>query len=232
MKKVLAIVVLVCTGLLSSCASKPAKATIPLSDAPHIIYLVYRNWHTSIVLDAKQLALHSPLLANYVSDQDFVRLGWGDGDYFTGKSKSWGTAGKALLASRSSALQLLTYSAKGLREIPADTIVPLAISERGLQQLIAMVEASVALDKEVPVQVPAMAMAGEEIGIFFQATGHYSLFNNCNSWSVEALQLAGLPLATRISAKGVFAQAGRISHIQGNAGLFSPVAPLLMPSVL
>lgn len=229
MKTIFAVSLAVLACLLSNCASTPTKVRVPLSDTPHIIYLVYRHWHTSIVLDAKQLAVRSPLLASYMGDEDFVRIGWGDGDYFTGKSKSWGSASKALVASRYSALQLLTYSAKGLQEIPADTRVPLAISEPGLQQLIARVEASVALDKQqLPIRLPATAVADEDIGIFFQATHHYSLFNNCNSWSAEALQLAGLPLASRLTAQGVFVQAGHISQIQARAGLFKTLPPSLM----
>lgn len=221
MKKILAFSLATLVCLLSSCASRQAKVSIPVSDAPHIIYLVYRHWHTSIVLDAKQLALHSPLLAEQVRGEDYARIGWGDGDYFTGKSKSWSSAGKALVASRYSALQLLTYSAAGLREIPPQTIVPLAIGDQGLQQLIKMIESSIALDKQMlPLPLHATAAEGEEVGIFFQANGRYSLFNNCNSWSAEALQRAGLPLASRLTAQGVFRQAGEISQVQAQAGLF------------
>lgn len=225
MKKILAFSLATLVCLLSSCASRQAKVSIPVSAAPHIIYLVYRHWHTSIVLDARQLALHSPLLAEQVRGEDYARIGWGDGDYFTGKSKSWGSASKALVASRYSALQLLTYSAQGLQEIPADTIVPLAIGEQGLQQLINMIEASIALDKQLqPIQLPATAAEGEEVGVFFRATGRYGLFYNCNSWSAEALQRAGLPLASRLTAQGVFRQAGEISQVQAQAGLFKALS--------
>lgn len=226
MKKILAFICVWLVCLLSSCASRPVATKVPLQDAPHIIYLVYRHWHTSIVLDAKQLARRSPLLAPYMRGEDFARIGWGDGDYFTGQSKTWGTAGKALVVSRYSALQLLTYTAQGLQEIPADTLVPLAITEQGLRDLIKTIEASIALDPQAkPIPLPATSADGQDIGVFFRATGHYSLFNNCNSWSAEALQLAGMPLASRLTAQGVFQQAGKISQVQAQAGLFKPGLP-------
>lgn len=237
MKALSALVFMVVIVALSGCASNPPPAAVPLDNVQQRIYLVYRNWHTSIVVDAAQLERYSPRLAGdsfwlaaNVHQEKFVRVGWGDGDYFTGKSKSWGSATRALLASNYSALQLLSYSEQGLQQIPPATIVPLAISDKGLQQLIAYVDASLATDSSgAIVPLPGVAVDGLDIGIFFKANSHYSLFNNCNTWTGRALQLAGLPFADRLTAQGVFKQARAISEIQARAGLFKGVpAPLVL----
>ncbi len=209
---------------MAGCSSLPKASAVPVVNTKHTIYFVYRNWHTSIIVDAKQLAMQSPKLAADLRGEKFARIGWGDGDYFTGKSKTWGTAATALVASHYSALQLLTYDEHFLNEIPPETIVPLAISDAGLKQLVRHIDNSIAVDEENVALKLQTYIA--DTGIFFQAVEHYSIFNNCNTWSGQALQLAGLPIANRLTAKGIFAQAQEISRIQAQAGLLSPATKL------
>lgn len=210
--------------LTAGCSSLPKASAIPVANTKHTIYFVYRNWHTSIIVDAKQLALHSPKLTADVRGEKFARIGWGDGDYFTGKSKTWGTAATALIASHHSALQLLTYDEHFLNEIPPETLVPLAISDAGLKQLIRYIDDSIAVDeKNIALKLQAYIA---DTGVFFQATEQYSFFNNCNTWSGQALRLAGLPIANRLTAKGIFAQAHEISRVQVEAGLMRHAAKL------
>lgn len=211
-------------SLTAGCSSLPKASVIPVINTEHTIYFVYRDWHTSIIVDANQLAVQSPKLAADLRGEKFARIGWGDGDYFTGKSKSWGTAATALVASHYSALQLLTYDEHFLNEIPPETIVPLAISDSGLKQLIRYIDASIAADeKNVALKLQTYIA---DTGVFFQATEHYSFFNNCNTWSGQALRLAGLPVANRLTAKGIFAQAQEISRVQVQAGLLAQAAKL------
>jgi len=205
--------------LLAACASMPRTQDIPVADTRHTIYFIYRGWHTSLLIDAKTLATYSPLLASDLRGQRYGRVGFGDGDYFTGKSKSVGSATRALFASRSSALQLLSYDYAPFAEIPADTLVPLAISDTGMRQLVEHINHSIALDdKGNPVRMQAM---GDAMGDFFLASTHYSAFSNCNTWSGQALRAAGLPVANRLTASGVFEQAQAISRVQSRAGLFA-----------
>lgn len=210
---------LVMVLLLAACASLPRTQDIPVVNTRHTIYFIYRGWHTSVLIDAKTLAAYSPLLAPDLRGQRYGRVGFGDGDYFTGKSKSVGSATRALFASRSSALQLLSYDYAPFAEIPADTLVPLAISDVGMRQLIEHINRSMALDDTgKPVRMSAM---GDAMGDFFLASTHYSAFSNCNTWSGQALRAAGLPVANRLTASGVFDQARAISRIQAQAGLFT-----------
>lgn len=219
LKEKITLTILFLTWLMAGCTSLPKASAVPIANTKHTIYFVYRNWHTSIIVDAKQLALQSPKLAADLRGEKFARIGWGDGDYFTGKSKTWGTAATALVASHYSALQLLTYDDNFLNEIPPETIVPLAISDDGLQRLISYIDTSVAVDeKNTALKLQAHIA---DTGVFFQATERYSFFNNCNTWSGQALRLAGLPVAKRLTAKSVFKQAQEISRNQAQAGLFN-----------
>jgi len=208
----------VCTLFMSGCASTPRTADIPVVNTQHTIYVIHRGWHTSILLDATLLAAQSPLLKNDLRGQLYARVGFGDGDYFTGKNKSVTAATKALFASSYSALQLLTYDESPVSEIPADTIVPLAITDEGLHKLILHINRSIAIDSQGgAARLPAL---GDSMGRFYLANVHYSAFSNCNTWSGQALRAAGLPVADRLTASGVFSQAKIISRVQTEAGLF------------
>lgn len=218
LKLCLLIASLLMSFLLAGCAALPRTQDIPVADAKHTIYLIYKGFHTSILVDAKAVAAQNPQLAEDLAGQTYARIGWGDGDYFTGKSKSMGTATKALVASGYSAVQLLPYDYEPFDEIPAETIVPLAITDEGMRQLAIYFDVSIAVDvRGKVIRLPAL---GGAMGSFFQSEYRYSVFSNCNTWSGKALRSAGLPIANRLTAKGLFTQAQFISQRQADQGLF------------
>ena len=214
-------ILLLLIGVLCACASTPEREQVPLADASQRIYFIYENWHTSILIEADALLGYSATLREDFHDQRFLRIGWGDGDFFTGKSKRWTTATKALLASSYSALQVLAYRGDALAEIDQQTIVPLAITEQGLRDLAAFIGTSIARDEDG--RAVHLSPVKPNSNIFYLATPHYSVFSNCNTWSSHALQQAGLPVASRfhLTAQSVFSQARRISELQTENHVFA-----------
>lgn len=204
-----------------ACQSMPRADQVPLENAPHTIYFIYQGWHTSILLDVSSAMPYSRHLQKDLTGQNYVRIGWGDGDYFTGKHKSVGAATKALFVSGYSAVQVLTYKQNPLLHIPAETRVPLAITDKGMKRLVKYLENSIALDdqrKPIP-----LASYVENAGSFYLAKHHYSVFSNCNTWSSGALQKAGLPVRSRLhlTPQSVFEQVRNISELQNGRGLFA-----------
>ena len=209
---------LVVSFFLTGCATMPRSQDIPIANTKHTIYFIYRGWHTSVLVDAKILATQIPKLAPDLKNQKYARVGWGDGDYFTGKNKSVSAAAKALVASGYSAVQLLPYDYEPFTEIPVETIVPLEVTDQGLHQLLAYLGNSIAVDEQGElIRLPAF---GDAMGSFFQSKSSYGIFSNCNTWSGNALRAADLPVANRLTAQGVFDQARFISKIQSERGLF------------
>lgn len=208
---------ILCT--LAGCTSMPAKQKIPVANTGHTIYFIYRDWHTSLLIDAKTVALHSRYLQQEAANQGYIRIGWGDANYLTGKSKTFGSATKALIASSHSALQVITYAQSPFAVIPPETRVPIAITDQGMRKLIRYLDNSFALDPAGQV-IPLPAYAADT-GHFYQASGHYSLFSNCNTWSGRALQAAKLPVRSslQLTAQSVFEQAKYISDYQQSLGL-------------
>jgi uncharacterized protein (TIGR02117 family) len=206
--------------LTTACATRPDVAAIPLTDTPHTIYYIYRDWHTSVMLDAvtyrnlSKLPALNTSLSTEVAPAGYVRIGWGDGDYYTGKSTSVVTATRALIASAYSAIQVIGYTADPFARIPAETRVPLQITDQAMRELVTYVDASFArgdADNLLPLQGYV-----ENSGVFFEASQRYGLFNTCNTWSSNALRAAGLPIrgAFNLTAQSVFEQARMISEYQ------------------
>lgn len=206
-------------AILTGCTAMPAKQKIPVANTEHTIHFIYREWHTSILLDAKTAAYYSKRLGHETQGQRYIRIGWGDGNYFTGKSKSVGSATRALIASSHSALQVITYAQSPFVSVPAETRVALAISDKGMRDLVRYLDESFALDGSGQV-IPLQAYV-KDVGNFYRASGHYSLFSNCNTWSGRALQAAGLPVRSslQLTAQSVFEQARAISQYQQSLGL-------------
>ena len=211
-----------CCLWLAGCNSLPREADIPLNNTPHTIYFIYQGWHTSLLLEAEPVRRYSRRLQGDLGGQNYLRIGWGDGDYFTGKSKTFGSATRALFVSDYSAIQVLTYWQSPLGHIPADTRVPLALSERGFKKLVKYLDSSLQLDERG--QLMSLRAYQENTGNFYRARDSYSLVHNCNTWSSIALQRAGLPVRSRfkLTAQSVFEQARAISQVQQARGALPP----------
>jgi uncharacterized protein (TIGR02117 family) len=216
--------VLVAFAALIGCSATPAKKTIPLTQLEHRIFFVYRDWHTSVVISTQAylrnsaLAPHSKLLPAALADFNYIRIGWGDGTYFTGKSKTLGAATKALFASDFSALQLIGYKDQTLVGVPPATFTSLLITDKGMRNLVAYIDQSFLLDEQAEL-IPLPAYV-ENAGVFFKSIQRYGLLSNCNTWSGRALQAAQIPIRSRLhlTAKSVFEQAQQVSKLQIAAG--------------
>jgi uncharacterized protein (TIGR02117 family) len=199
---------------LTACSSLPDTKRIPQKNLVHEIHFVYEKWHTSILVPAASVEQHSRYFKHIAKQKKYIRFGWGDGDFFTGKNKSFFSGAKALVASSYSAVQVLDYYSEPFPYIPEETRVPLMISEKRMKKLIRYFDKSVSLDeKKRPVELTAYE---ENTGYFYKAKQRYSIFSNCNSWSSRALQVAGLPIKSRLklTAQSVFEQAKVISDYQ------------------
>jgi len=166
-----------------------------------------------------KLAPQSSSLQATLSGQRYIRVGWGDGIYFTGKSKTLGAATKALFASEYSALQLIGYKTSPYLSIPKETIAPLMITEAAMGALVAYIDQSFLVNEQDElILLPAYVT---DAGQFFKATQSYGLFSNCNTWSGRALQAAGIPIHSRLhlTAQSVFEQVQKVSQRQVAAGV-------------
>lgn len=211
---------LLCTIATSACATRPDLSSVPITDTPHTIYYIYRDWHTSVMLDGdtyrrlSKLPLVDTTLNTEVAPASYVRIGWGDGEYYTGKSTTVVSATRALIASSYSAIQVIGYTTAPFARIPAETRVALQITDDAMRELVTYLDASFMQTDDG--QLHPLRAYVDNSGVFFEASRKYGLFNNCNTWSGDALRAAGLPIrgAFNLTAKSVFEQARAIAEYQ------------------
>lgn len=207
------LLILTVFALLAGCAGLPSQPALPPGPAPHTIYVVQYGWHTALMLDGPSLLARSSKLRADFSDQHYMLLGWGDGEYFVAENPPWSKAVKALVASDYPALQVGGRDTNPPLGAQARDTVALAVSERGFEKLVAYIDHSIATDADgKPIYLGSQEGHPDR---FYQATGNYSVFNNCNSWLAGALREAGMPVSGfNLTARSVFEQAQRISALQ------------------
>lgn len=199
--------------LLAGCAGMPSRADLPKEATPHTVYVVQYGWHTALLFDGKDMLARSSKLAQDFHDHKYMLIGWGDGAYFVEDHPDVSQAVKALVASDYPALQAGGRETNPPLGVAPGDSVPLAVTERGYNQLVAYIDHSIAADADgKPVYLGKQL---PNLNLFYKATGNYSLLNNCNSWVVGALRAADLPVSGfNLTARSVFEQAKRISELQ------------------
>lgn len=192
---------LVLTSLfITGCAHRPAPAPPP-GPAAYWVWVVQHHWHTSLMLPAAALVQQEPQLQPQQGRQPWVSLGFGDGDYFYGNDKGVFAAGRALVASRFAAIQVLPYDTPPTPFPPTPAPVRLGLTATQYSHLLAFIRSSFARTPEGTL-IP-LGECSETSGCFYQAAKGYSLVNNCNDWSAQALRAAGFAVGWQLTAKGV-----------------------------
>jgi uncharacterized protein (TIGR02117 family) len=178
-------------GCLAACVqlapSPPAEfAAEPRTEA---IYVLHGGWHTELALSVQ--LIDGPLAALY---RDFpaartLVFGWGARDYYMAQNPGLADAMRAL--SPGPAVMLVT----GLPAAPApsENAFILFVSRPGMVRLSHWLWNELAKDAAGPQRISAGPYPES---VFYAATGSYDASHTCNTWTAEALRVAGLPVTT------------------------------------
>jgi uncharacterized protein (TIGR02117 family) len=203
------------TGMLaaSGCAEIPAAP----SHAPALAHraipstlavgVLVAGWHTGLVLPAGELGPLQVLLRRDPQAR-YVSFGWGNRRFYMASQPRSGDALAALFRSPS-ALFVQTGAAPAELSASEAHIDWICASAEQLWRMDRYIEQSLSRP-ERPVDLGPGPLPGNR---FYAAAGHYSAVHTCNTWTVAALQYAGLP----VRAGGVlFASQvdGRISGLR------------------
>ena len=187
------------TAGLAACSAVPPGKTRRAEDAggarrTRAVHLVARGWHTDVDLPADRLPPPLlPLARDFPGASHFL-FGFGERAYWTRPDPTSADAFAALVPGPGVVL------ATALRVPPqaafaAEDVVALPVTEDGLERL----AAHLAVELREDGQVRRLA-EGPYPGSRFYATGRrYSAAYTCNTWTADALQVAG----TGVSAKGI-----------------------------
>jgi uncharacterized protein (TIGR02117 family) len=176
---------------LSGCAS---TAVAPYAgDAPRddVVYLITGGWHTEIGLSRSAARALPRALLDGFPDARYLVFGWGERGYYTSPDPGVGDALRAL-APGPAALLVVPLSAPPTEAFKDESVLTLPVSSPGIERLDAYLGGYVATDVDGR---PRLIGPGPERGsAFYASTGDYSIARTCNTWTAEALHVAGLPV--------------------------------------
>jgi hypothetical protein len=163
----------------------PSSANHP----PFEIGVLIAGWHSGIVLPAGELGPLRPLLQGDPRAK-YLSFGWGDRRFYMAAHPGAGDALAALFPSPS-VLFVQTVSA------PADLLASdveihwLCADREEIWRTDSYIEESLSLADGKPVDLGPGPLPDSR---FYASTAHYSGVHTCNTWTVAALQHAGLPV--------------------------------------
>jgi uncharacterized protein (TIGR02117 family) len=182
--------------ILTGCAWTPVERYEGTAPATETISVVAFGWHTEVGLRAD--AITGPLAAieREFPDASYLTFGWGERDYYMAPDPGVMDLLGAVVPGPAVML------ARGLRRSPEETfgsaavyIVP--VSPEGMDHLSRYLWAY--LDKDARGELHRTGEGPYPGSAFYAAAGTYDVGNTCNTWTAEALHVAGLP----VSAAGV-----------------------------
>jgi uncharacterized protein (TIGR02117 family) len=202
----LALIVLCCS--VSGCAWSPVEPYA--GDAPQrqTLYVIASGWHTEIGLPAAAMSGKLAALRDAMPGARYVVFGWGQRDYYMAPNPGLGDFLAAGFPGPS--VVLVTP----LSQAPAEffgsaNVYAIPVSDDGLERLAQFLWGYIEQDAQ---HRPRRIGDGPYSGsIFYASTGTYSLSNTCNTWTAEALHVAGVP----VSADGVVFAGGVTGQVKG-----------------
>ena len=161
-----------------------------------IIYVISGGWHTELGLPLEALSGPLATLKSEFPGARYLVFGWGARDYYMAQNPGIGDLLRAV-ASGPAVMLVIPLAISPEAFFGASNVFPLPASQDGIQSLTEFLWEYLAVDKEGH---PRRAGTGPyPQSVFYASTGAYSLGHTCNTWTAEALGVAGLP----VSAAGV-----------------------------
>lgn len=179
--------------LLMGCAT-PADDRYPPTEAETAatIHVVGRGWHTGIVVRRADIPPGVwPESADF-AEAEYLKVGWGDRDYYPAAEFSAWYGIKALFWPTPSVLHVLGFSGPPARRFPGDEVVALPLTRDGVERLARFIDAS--HERDGAARATPVAPSREGPGWFYPSNRTFHLFDTCNVWTAEALRAAGLPV--------------------------------------
>ena len=150
------------------------------------IYVLRGGWHTELALPLQ--LIDSPLsgLKSDFPGARYLVFGWGARDYYMAQNPGIAEATRALSPGPAVMLVMALPSA------PSENAFVVFVSRQGVARLSRWLWNELA--KDAAGQAQRIAAGPYPQSVFYAATGSYDASHTCNTWTAEALRVAGLPV--------------------------------------
>lgn len=175
---------------LGACARLPTPlATGPRGRPPaRALGVLHEGWHTGLVFPVREITGPLQSLRPWFPQATWVAIGWGERPYYMARHPGWLTGLRALFPA-SSVLHVRTFLMGNTRNPP--DIAWYRLRPRDWRRLRRFLDQSLATMPHGPL----LPVAGQRRrGWFFASRMTYDALHTCNTWTVQALHAAGLPV--------------------------------------
>jgi uncharacterized protein (TIGR02117 family) len=159
------------------------------ASSAHRVWVVSNGWHSGVALaraDVRERVI--PEIADFPHAR-FFEFGWGDAEFYPAQEAG------ALLALRAAFPGPAVLHLAGLPDHPARiwpqvTILSFAVNAAALNRLLDFLRNS--FHRAGAGRAAVTARGIYPFSLFYPATGRFHVFNNCNTWTAQALTAMGL----------------------------------------
>jgi uncharacterized protein (TIGR02117 family) len=191
-----------------------------------VIYVIGHGWHTSLVV--RRADIPDGLWPEHhdFPQATYLEIGWGDKDFYQAKQPSFGLALRAAVKSTGSVLHIVGFTLPPEEYFLTSDVFAVRLSPSGLAALSTFIHTTYKRDAQGHTIALGKGWYGDST--FYLAEGQYHLFNTCNNWIAQALQVAGGPIdpASAMTAGNVLSQVR-----QFGTDLRAPAVPRSTPPV-
>ncbi len=181
--------------LLNGCATVkkglyPAPENHPDNRA---IYLIYKSNHTGIAFAVNDKTPYLDDIRQAFPGINWLKFNWGDRKWYAGGAKNAVTSTVALLVPTNSALRISSLpSAPETYYTNPKRYNKVMLSSQGFENLLKFIESSFLRTSSGQIQKIHSGKTPTRQYQVFAAKGKYHLLRNSNSWSSQALAVAGV----------------------------------------
>jgi len=153
------------------------------------VLVLSNGWHSGIVLaraDVPEAII--PEIADFPHAR-FFEFGWGDAEFYPAREAGAWLALRAAFPGPA-VLHLAGLSDHPARIWPQVTTLSFAVNAEALTRLLNFLRNS--FDRAGAGRAAVMTRGIYPFSLFYPATGRFHLFNNCNTWTAQALTAMGL----------------------------------------
>lgn len=189
---------LLAPALLSACASGPGERYPPPSArVAATVHVAASGWHADLIVPRAAIPPGRVPEAEDFPRARFLRIGWGDRDFYTSTEFSVWYGLKALFWPSASVLHVVGFTRAPAEEYPHDEIVALPLTASGARALFRYLDAAFA--RRGAVRAPRLMPSPYGGGWFYPAQRPFHLLRTCNVWTAEALRAAGVPVRATLA---------------------------------
>lgn len=171
--------------------AQPSISDVRCGDeSDRTFWVINLGWHSGIVVRSEDLNEEMRKSLAPVSSLPYIEFGWGDKDFYMSTEYSWGKALHAALFSGGSVVHIAGFSESAFAEhIAGNEVVRVAAGEKQINSLLAFISSYIVHDQNGEIIRLGRSLYGE--GFFVEACGRFSLLFTCNTWTAEAVHVAG-----------------------------------------